>query len=284
MRFLILALFLVFNLEARSLFSNDNQADSSIYIGSLKDLMIATQKTRGLTSSYMNGNSGALLLIYNARNDMKKAIGIMESTDLATDPVVSTRATNISNALVKINSKAFKMKPAEAFEKYTQQIQEILMLAQTVSTRASKDLNPFGKQASSIMMDSMLSLTEYVGQLRGFGSGLAAKGKISTADSEKIYLLISQVKNLDSQLQSQMKDLITKYSDKFPKGIASEVSAINDDIQAYISYTHQFFTQKNITKVGADSYFITGTRIISQIIKVYDMTNKVVLEDSKGWF
>ena len=37
-------------------------------------------------------------------------------------------------------------------------------------------------------------------------------------------------------------------------------------------------------KVGADSYFSTGTRIISQIIKVYSITNKAIMEDSKGWF
>jgi hypothetical protein len=83
MRFIILTLFLLINLEAKSLFSNSEQQQTSKYIDNLKDLIIATQKTRGLTNSYLNGNTAAMLLVYGTRDDMKKAIGNMEANSIS---------------------------------------------------------------------------------------------------------------------------------------------------------------------------------------------------------
>ena len=282
MRILLVLALLLFNLEAKSLFSNDEQKDSSIYIANLKELIISTQKIRGLTNSYMNGNTASLLLIYNNRSDIKKAIGKMESTKIASDPVINNRATSISKALVKLNNRAFKQDAKKTFTEYTEQIQEILMLAQTVSQRSSKDLNPFGKEASTYMMETMLPLTEYAGQLRGYGSGLAARGKVEQSDVEKIYLLVNEVTNLNNTLQDQMNALIAKHSDKLPATITAEVANIDKEVKAYT-----FLASKKLLKdpknVDSDTYFEQGTELIDTIIKAYNSCNRAILKDSEGW-
>jgi hypothetical protein len=164
----------MFSAEAKQLFSNSEQAEISQYINSLKELVVATQKTRGLTNSYLNGNLIALMLVQDTKNDMKKAIGKMESLKLASDPVINQRATDVSNKLVELNRKGLKLKPEVAFERYTQEIEQILMLAQTVGKRGGEHMTPFAQEASFVMMEEMLPLSEYVGQLRGMGSGIAA--------------------------------------------------------------------------------------------------------------
>ena len=279
--FLILSL-LLFSLQAKSLFSNNAQADNSIYIGSLKDLVIATQKTRGLTNSYMNGNIAAMLLVYANRKDMKKAIGIMESLPLAADPVINSRATTISQSLITLNNKAFKMKASDAFASYTEQIGQTLMLAQSVSKRFSKDLNPFGQDTSVIMMETMLPMTEYVGQLRGFGSGLAAKGTVTKAELEKIYVLVNEVKTLNSALETQMNQLTSKYKGKLSSNINSQIAAVNAKATAYSLFAEKNFLN-SIEKIEPNDYFDEGTALISAIIKAYNTNNTGLLEDSKGW-
>jgi len=282
MRILLLIGLLLFQLHAKSLFSNDDQEASSIYIGSLKDLMIATQKTRGLTNSYLNGNTAAQLLVYGTRKEMKKAIGKMESTTLAADPVINSRAVSISKALIKLNQKAFKQKPSEIFEAYTQQIEEILMLAQTVSQRSAKTSNACAKEASKIMMISMLPLTEYVGQLRGFGSGLAAKGKVNKSDKEKVSLLSYEIKTLHTDIQKELGSLMSQYNGKLPNSLHSDVKRIDTSIEKYLSLTEKLL--KDPKSVAPDIYFDEGTAVITNIIKVYDTVNKAILENSKGWF
>lgn len=282
MRLFLLIALLAFSLEAKSLFSNTQQADSSVYIGSLKDLVIATQKTRGLTNSYMNGNTAALLLVYANRQEMKKAIGTMESLPIAADPIINTRATTISQSLITLNNKAFKQKASVAFSNYTEQIAQALMLAQTVSKRSAIELNPFGQEASVIMMEIMLPMTEYVGQLRGFGSGLAAKGKRSEDELAKVLVLVNEVKTLNTKLQSDMNKLISKYPGKLSSSISDEVSAINQSASSYTTFAQNKFTN-NIKKIDPNTYFENGTELISKIIKAYNTNNSAILEDSKGW-
>ncbi len=282
MRLILIIGFLLLNLQAKSLFSNDAQKENSIYINNLKELLLATQKTRGLTNSYLNGNTASLLLVYNSRSDIKKAIGKMESTTLATDVVINSRASDISKSLIKLNSIAFKQAPKKTFGDYTQEIEQILMLAQTISQRTSKDLNPFGKEASSIMMNDMLPLTEYVGQLRGYGSGVAARGVIKKSDIEQVYLLVNEMTTYNTTLQDDMSGLLSKYSGKLPKSLREELVNINKQVEQY-----QFLASKKLLKspkdVDSDLFFEKGTMLIKAIVKAYNSSNRAILEDSKGW-
>ena len=281
-RTILLLLLLVFSLNAKSLFSNSKQKDSSVYIGALKNLIISTQKTRGLTNSYLNGNTATLLLVYNNRDNMKEALATMDSTELATDPVINSKASAISTALIKLNNKAFKMPPPETFAAYTEQIQNILMLAQTISQRSSKDLNDFGKEASKIMTETALPLTEYVGQLRGFGAGLAAKGKVGKHDIEKVYALSSKVTSLNSQFQQELSMLGSKYKSSLPSNIQTQVDTAFKSAKDFASLSQKKLL-KSPASVDPDEFFDQGTQVIENILKVYNSLNASILKDSDGW-
>ena len=282
MRMFLLALFLVLSVEAKSIFSNKEQADSSVYIESLKDLVIATQKTRGLTNAYLNGNTATMLLVYSNRDEMKKAIDTMKSLSLASDPIIGPKTTIISKSLLKLNRKAFKLKPTDAFVRYTQHIKQTLGLAQTISKRFSKNLNPFGQEASSVMMEIMLPMVEYVGQMRGFGSGLAAKGSVNKKELAKINTLSNKIKSLNSQLQINMTQLMVKYADKLSSSVKFQVADINKNVMSYTAFSEDKFAN-DVTNIDPNTYFDNGVKLVSSIIKAYDTINKAILEDSKGW-
>jgi len=282
MRLFLLTLLLLVNLQAKSLFSNEDQTNTSKYIESLKNLILATQKTRGLTNSYLNGNTAAMLLVFANRDDMKSAIGNMEALPLAADPVINTRATAISQTLIKLNRKAFKQEPAKIFAAYTEQIEQTLMLAQSVSKRFSKDLTSFGKDISAVMMEIMLPMTEYTGRLRGLGAGIAARGKVSKDDMENIAMLSYKLQSLNEKLQDQMTQIIAKYPNKLPSSISKELSMINKEVKSYSEFAQKTLL-KTPQKVDPDNYFENGTKLISIIIKAYDTSNKAIREDAKGW-
>lgn len=283
MRIFLLITALILSLNAKSLFSNSNQANNSKYIGALKDLIIATQKTRGLTNNYLNGNTTSMLLVYGNRKEMKKAIGIMESLPLASDPIINTRATNISESLIKLNRKAFKKEPAVVFEEYTALIEQTLMLAQTVSKHGSKELNPLGKKLSTVMMEVILPLSEYVGQMRGMGSGIVAKGKIASVQKAQMQAIIHEIQNLTSQLISNEKIIASSNKKSFNQELYEKLSNIERSSKNYISLTNEEVLQKKIISYDTDTYFDKGTDLISLLIDVYNINNRVILDDSKGW-
>lgn len=282
MRLLLTIALLVFTLQAKSLFSNSDQADNAKYINSLKDLVIATQKTRGLTNSYLNGNTSALLLIHGNQRDMKKAIGVMESLPLASKATINDRATKISQALIKLNNRAFKLEPSVAFAGYTEQIEQTLMLAQTISKQGSKDLNPLGQEASVIMMEVILPLTEQVGRMRGMGSGIVAKGAINETQKFSMISMLGEIADLESELQKSMSMIMSGNSDKYDSTVTSNLVSANKAIIEYSSLTNTKVL-KGGSGLDAGDYFIQGTDIISTLINIFNSNNKAIIEDSKGW-
>ena len=283
MRIFLLIAALIFSLNAKSLFSNSNQADNSKYIGALKDLIIATQKTRGLTNNYLNGNTTSMLLVYGNRKEMKKAIGTMESLPLASDPIINNRATNISESLIKLNRKAFKKEPAIVFEQYTELIEQTLMLAQTVSKHGSKELNPLGKKLSTVMMETILPLSEYVGQMRGMGSGIVAKGKITKNQKAQMQAIIYEIDSLTSELIKDVKVIASSNKKSFNSSLDTKLDSIAKASKNYISLTNNEVIEKKKIAFDTDEYFNKGTDLISLLIDVYNINNKVILNDSKGW-
>lgn len=282
MKILLAVMLLLVSLQAKSFFSNDEQKDKSTYIAALKDLMIATQKTRGLTNSYLNGNIAAQLLVYGNRNKMKKAIGRMESLPLAADPIINKRATTISQDLIKLNNKAFRRDPGEVFDAYTEAIAQTLMLAQSVSSRNADKMNPLGKDLTKIMMEDMLPLIEYIGQLRGLGSGLAAKGSVTPKQKNKLMGIMSQIVILSEDFQNDMDVVIKKYSSEFDSGINKKMNSVIKSVNDYMNYANTNFTKKEY-HVDATEYFDRGTAIISDIIEIYDINNKIIKADADGW-
>ncbi|EDZ61931.1 hypothetical protein SMGD1_0840 [Sulfurimonas gotlandica GD1] len=283
MRIFLLIAALIFSLNAKSLFSNSNQADNSKYIGALKDLIISTQKTRGLTNNYLNGNTTSMLLVYGNRKEMKKAIGIMESLPLASDPIINNRATNISESLIKLNRKAFKKEPAVVFEQYTELIEQTLMLAQTVSKHGSKNLNPLGKKLSTVMMEVILPLSEYVGQMRGMGSGIVAKGAITKIQKAQMQAIMHEVNTLTTQLILDIKVIASSNKKSFTSNIDAKLSSIEESSKDYVSLTNAELMGNKQIAFDTDTYFNKGTDLISLLIDVYNINNKIILDDSKGW-
>ena len=133
------------------------------------------------------------------------------------------------------------------------------------------------------MMEIMLPMTEYTGQLRGLGAGVAAKGKVIQEDKEKIIALAYLLQTFNKKLQNNMTQIIAKYPNKLPADISNELSIINKGVKAYISFTQRKLL-KDPTTVNSDEYFDRGTKLISNIIQAYNTSNQAILEDSKGWF
>ncbi|MCF6339413.1 MAG: nitrate- and nitrite sensing domain-containing protein [Sulfurimonas sp.] len=284
MKIVLIIAILFFNIQAKPLFSNDAQASTSKYMESLRDLIISTQKTRGLTNAYLNGDEYALLTLFGTTNDMKEAIGKMESLKIASDPLIESKATLISRELTSLNREAVKsVDTQEVFNRYTDLIGQSLLLAQTISRHASKKSSDFGKESTTLMMESLLPFAEHIGVLRGIGAGLAAKKTSSRKNRSILISELAKVQVFSQNIQSKVSKIIIKHKDKI------QTSVIKEKLKKLDTATENYLvlTQKNILKntitYDSSEYFNKGTEIITQSMSIYDDINKAVLADSKGW-
>ncbi len=282
MKIFSLIIILVVSVYAKALFSNSQQADASEYMGALKDLIVATQKTRGATFGYHNGNTSALLLIYDYRSDMKKAIGTMESLPLSSEPVVNTRATSISQSLTRLNGKALKMDMEDSFTQYTENIENALMLAQTINKRGFDDLNDFGKLTATVMLESILPLTENIGQLRAMGTGAAAQGRITKDKILQMQALIKEIKKINDKFQADEKYIYMNNKQQFNTDVNMKMNNIEKSINNLLTFTQKNIFRKNIS-TNPSQYFSLATEVISEVVIVFNINNRAIVSDAKGW-
>jgi len=280
MKILLALMMLIFTLNAKSFFSNDNQAEKGKYIMAVKDLIVAAQRTRGVTLSYINGNESALFLIYNYRDDMKTAIGKMESSPLAS--VYNNKLTPISNAFTRLNTRALKMKSADAFDAYTETIAQALMLAQSVSSTNSDKMNAFGLKVSKVMMEVIMPLSEVMGQQRALGSGASAKGSADKSLKTQMQVLVLKISKLKDRLQSEMRTVVSEKPEYYGPTINSKLVNADNAINEYLKVTKKRII-KNKIDYDANEYFTLATDTISTIMVLFDMNNEAIKEDSKGW-
>ncbi len=285
MKIVLIIAMLFLSIHAKSLFSNDTQASTSKYMESLRDLIISTQKTRGLTNAYLNGDEYALLTLFGTTSEMKDAIGKMESFEIASDPLVEGKAILISRELTSLNREAIKSTDTKkTFNRYTDLIEQSLLLAQTISRHSSKKSSDFGKESATLMMESLLPFAEHIGIVRGIGSGFAAK-KMSSKKERKLLLYeLVKVQILNQNIQAITGKIITKYNNEIQASVINKkLKILNDATMTYLT-----LTQKNIFKntivYNSSEYFNKGTEIITHAMSIYDDINKAILADSDGWF
>ncbi len=176
---LLLIWIMVTPMMAFSLF--EEEPSDKVYlhlISSVKDVVISTQKTRGLTNSFMNGNVAAQLLVYAQREEMMKDLDTLKkvSTEAKLSKNYRAEMDTLIKNLKKLNKKALKKNAADVFDTYTQLIESWLVLNGKIIDARFKG----GKQdiyvAVKMLNSTLLPLTENIGKLRGMGSGIAARG------------------------------------------------------------------------------------------------------------
>lgn len=282
MKIVLIVFLLLINVNAESSFGSGAQEDSSSYIISLKDVILSTQKTRGLTNSYLSGNAAALPLLEQQKKEMKQAIEQMTASPLNSDPLIKSYSVSLSQALTKLNDTALQMNPGEAFESYTDEIAKIIKLAKTISLRSTITLSPLGQETIALMTKVLLPMVEYIGQIRGIGSGIAAKKKITEEEKEKILALSTKVHALQKKLQERMQSILSAYSNAYNTDTGKAVEHISNKIQKYMNIAEKTLVSAP-ESIDPTQYFEQGTGIINMLVKLNKINNRAALNSSKIW-
>jgi len=266
---LLLFLFLAMSpLMAFSLFDDAKGSDKAYLhlVSSIKDIAISTQKTRGLTNSFMNGNVAAQLLVYGQREQMMKDFNALKkSTKEAQLPEDYTKASNaLMKKLKKLNKKAFKKNSAEVFAAYTGVIEEWIALNAKIIDSHFKEGDKEIYVAVSMLNNTLLPLTENIGKLRGMGSGIVARGTCQATETPKMQSFATNIE----KYRTQMKSYLDKHS--YKKLSKQDLEAVNAKIATYVQLTESQVIGKEEIHLDANKFFDQGTACIGGVLKVYN--------------
>lgn len=272
---------------AKPLFSNGDQKEASLYIASLKDLVIATQKTRGMTYTYLEGDKSVVFRIMDFRKEMKKALLKLELSKLGENVALKGREETLSNSLVRLSRKGMKMQSDEMFTEYTIEIENILILANITYNLSASDMDNISKQTLKSLLQVALPLTENLGQLRAFGSGSLAQmnldNEVNPLKIDKIQYLIIEIENSFKKFKISTHTIMNTYDtiDRIELDVALKKSQYQ--IDKLLNLTRDVVLSKSNVMIKPNEYFKLATRAIESILKIYTIQNSAINEASKGW-
>ena len=288
MKIILIILLALSSLSAKPIFTNDEQADTSEYISSLKDLLVATQKTRGMTYTYLKGDESVVFKVMDYHKEMKDALLKLEISELGEDKALKSREQRLSETLIRLNKKSMKMESDEMFLEYTIAIENILVLADLAQIQSSEHLNQLGKLSVENLLQTALPLTEKIGQLRAYGSGAIVEldtGKeLHPLELHKITVLLKEMEFHLRQFETGATAVSSHYSDKMDSDLKRELNKNRDDLDVFMTLTDNIFIKQRPHTITAPQYFSLGTKTIENLLDIFKLQNRAIKESSEGWF
>lgn len=274
-KIILISLLIVVKLSAFTLFGDEkNELAKLQYMQELKNLIVATQKTRGLTNNYMNGNTVAMLQVHAEISEMQKSIIALEKLSDVDNSVIV-----IKDDLLNLNKKALKIDSQQAFDTYTKLINKMLLIGSNFVTNNMKDSSKFSKEASSMMMNKILPFTENIGKIRGLGSGIVARTYSKPDEDIKMLSFVANVETLAKEEAPNMNILSQKYPEYFDSDISKEVDLISNDTQKYMDLTKNSVISKKDIKLNTNKYFNQGTGLISKALSLFEANANAIKKE-----
>ncbi len=267
-------LLLTVNAAAFSLFDGEKDTDRQ-YVGlvrDIKDVVITTQKTRGLTNNYMNGNVVAQLLVYGQRSRMKEEFkninALLARIEESGAAPYAKQIDALREETLKLNKKAFRKDAAKVFEAYTVIIEKWMQLSRHLIDKRFRKRGGSLYAALVFQNDTLLPLTENIGKMRGMGSGIVARGSCKKEEVPKMEAFADAVR--------RYRDNMVIYLKTHPLVSQEQLHRINEKIAAYTKLTREKVIGKKGIKLDPNRYFDQGTACIGEVQKVYDAVSKEI--------
>ncbi len=288
MKIFLFVLLLMTSIWAKPIFTNEEQVDTSDYISSLKDLLVATQKTRGMTYTYLKGDDSVVFQVMDYHEEMKQALLKLEVSELGGDKALKNREQRLSETLIRLNKKSMKMKPEEMFTEYTIAIENILVLANLAQMQSSKHLNELGKLSVENLLKTALPLTEKIGQLRAYGSGalvvLNSGKELDPMELHKIKVLLKEIEQHLRDFETGATAVSSHYSPELDSELKRILNKNRDDLDVLTTLTKNIFIEKKPHTIRPVQYFALATTTIDDLLLVFELQNRAIKASSKGWF
>ncbi|MEM6794331.1 MAG: methyl-accepting chemotaxis protein [Acidobacteriota bacterium] len=249
------------------------------YIESAFKIFVEIPRHRGQTNAFLNGNAAARAEAEGHARVVNEALEELRAIDQRVGRQLQTREPLqvIGSTWAELAGEAYRLRPEESWVRHTELIREVLQLLVAASDYSGLGAEPeIGKgYVVRALVQSAPRTAEFMGQLRGLGSGYAARPDLlnlpltSQESAELIYL----VRSIESDLLDLEQSLDIA---------ANEDSALAGELQRFFdaegvaaavrSYTE--LAQENIidaeetVDLDSSTYFSLGTEAIAPIAEI----------------
>lgn len=243
------------------------------YIKALRQIYQHFPQHRGMTNGYLNGAVAFKEKILAKRAAIKSDIAAIDAIDERFGDEFATHGhwASIKSDWADLEGRAFEGPAAEVFASHTELIAKVYGLFSQVSNRSGLVLDP--NINTSFIMDSIVYrvplVTENMGQSRGLGSGIAARGSVTLKQRVKLGMLLA---NIDSNFNSASEAMRIAFREN--EGLEGELGPIlvaaKSATTGFVDMVKNEILEADSIDVDSTVVFAAGTAAIKANYKLYD--------------
>jgi len=252
-------------------------------VTALQDLMVMLglmQQHRGMTSG-MKGGDDTLTPKVAAKAEAVDAAMARVDAMFRGDGVslgLKPEWDNIKQAWPRLKAGQPEARKAN-FDAHSAMISDVIKLMMDVSDASylSADANVSSANLIDVLAVQAPQITERLGRLRGYGTGLIAKGALDEGDYDRLTDQLSKLELTKDILVSRLK----RASDDAP-ALAPRLGAAIEDVEAGYARLRSLADEQILKggfSVAPTAFFDVGTQAISSVVKHLDETVRPTLLD-----
>ena len=239
----------------------------------VRKLLEHVPQHRGVANAVLQGDESFRSKLAALQSRIDTEINMVHDADSGQDArYLSTRLQNIAIQWEDIKRNLTQLSAAESFRKHTDLIAEITYVISDVGEASGLFLNLDQKFYGLIdaTINKLPLVTEFLGQARGLGMGVAAAGKCTIANKVKLAYRHKKVSAVWNDAEHAIKKAL-QYTPELKAIAENKVNNNKNSISNFLAILNAELLQMDKIKIAPDVYFNAGTEAIQDSFALLDV-------------
>ncbi|MDQ6996290.1 MAG: PAS domain-containing methyl-accepting chemotaxis protein [Mariprofundus sp.] len=257
----------------------DLRVASVPYFGAIRNVLEVLPQHRGLGNAWYNGNKDSAIKLASLEHKIDAAMEALLKT-AAQSPMTGlydhVKAINRDWRTLKSGWKQSTAK--RSFKQHSAIINQLLALSSNVFHQGDivTDPNLGTIHLGEFMSESIPELNEFLGRMRGLGSGIAASHKISDAQRDTLLKMLVQAEHIESGLQADVGHVIHAFNPELDSTLSQPASVLESASATFFLQINDGLLHANTIKLDSQHYFEQGTHAIGASLALFDTMQKAL--------
>ena len=240
----------------------------------LKTLYMHIPEHRGMMNARLHGDESFDKQIETIRHRIRDDIAIVDSVcnTHAFNPDTVTRWHEIKSSLQDVLSNADTLAAEKSFAFHTGLITDISGLLKAIGEQFRTSMSRtdlFEFYSIKILSDDIMTIAEHMGQVRGIGTGILAKRKVSAEEKNELIGNASMIKAWIHILHTDIQSLLVHSDDHIP-GFRDKAESLHRSTATFLTLLDEQLIHGEVDVVDSGRFFQSATEHISLYFGLYD--------------
>jgi len=243
------------------------------YLGAIRNVLAVLPQHRGLGNAWHHGHkeNGTKLTVLEQKIDAAIA-NLINAAAVSPLTGLQDQAKSIQRDWQSLKRSWKQDSASRSFDQHSAVIEQLLSLSSEIFhqgdivTDPSLDIIHLGE----FMAETTPELNEFVGRIRGLGTGIAASSRITEAERDKMLKMTVQAHNIEDGLVEEIKHVIHTYNPKLDSALTQPAQHLAITADAFFDNVNDHIINARAIHLDAQHYFAQGSQTIAASLALYD--------------